>query len=200
MGALKGPIGRSARHLCIDMQLLFSRQGPWPAPWMERVLPIVLRLVERAPERTVFTRFITPSTAAQAGGTWRSYYRKWAEVTRQHLDPSMLELLPELRGFIPPATVIDKMVYSAFADSRLHAILLAANTDTLIVTGSETDVCVLSSVLSAVDLGYRVILARDAVCSSSDDAHDALLMLYRRRFEVQIELAEAQEILDAWRP
>jgi nicotinamidase-related amidase len=49
--------------------------------------------------------------------------------------------------------------------------------DGLIVTGSETDVCVLSTVMSAVDLGYRVILVRDAVCSSSDAGHEALLSL-----------------------
>ena len=38
-----------------------------------------------------------------------------------------------------------------------------------IVSGSETDVCVLATVLDAVDMGYRVIIARDAVCSSSDE-------------------------------
>jgi nicotinamidase-related amidase len=32
----------------------------------------------------------------------------------------------------------------------------------LTVTGSETDVCVLATVLDAVDLGYRVIVVRDA--------------------------------------
>ena len=32
-----------------------------------------------------------------------------------------------------------------------------------IVSGSETDVCVLATVLDAVDMGYRVIIARDAV-------------------------------------
>jgi Isochorismatase family len=41
----------------------------------------------------------------------------------------------------------------------------------LIVSGSETDVCVLATVL-AVDIGFRVIVVRDAVCSSSDEGHD----------------------------
>jgi hypothetical protein len=36
--------------------------------------------------------------------------------------------------------------------------------------GSETDVCVLSSILAAVDHGSRVILAEDAVCSTSDES------------------------------
>ena len=46
MGELKNPIGESARHLCIDMQLLFSPAGPWPTPWMTRVLPVVEALGE----------------------------------------------------------------------------------------------------------------------------------------------------------
>jgi nicotinamidase-related amidase len=49
--------------------------------------------------------------------------------------------------------------------------------------------------LSAVDLGYRVIIARDAVCSSSDEGHDPLLRLYHIRFSEQIERADADMIL-----
>ena len=40
--------------------------------------------------------------------------------------------------------------------------------DTLVISGSETDVCVLSTVLGAVDRGYRVVIAIDALCSSSN--------------------------------
>jgi nicotinamidase-related amidase len=68
----------SAVHLCVDMQRIFSSDGPWPTPWMERVLPTVTRIAERFPERTVFTRFITRATPADAIGRWRSYYESRA--------------------------------------------------------------------------------------------------------------------------
>ena len=55
----------------------------------------------------------------------------------------------------------------------------------------------LASVLSAVDLGYRVIVVRDAVCSSSDEGHDMLVGLYHTRFSEQIEPADAETILSA---
>jgi len=42
-------------------------------------------------------------------------------------------------------------------------------------------------VLGAVDHGYRVIVVTDAVCSSSDEGHDAMLKLYRERYSLQIE-------------
>jgi nicotinamidase-related amidase len=186
-------------HLCVDMQLLFSADGPWPTPWLERVLPVVAELAGRFPDRTVFTRFIPPRHPEDMPGTWRDYYDKWRAATREHLDPGLLELLPPLARLVPPAVVIDKSRYSAFSAPQLHAHLRKRGADGLIVTGSETDVCVLATVLSAVDHGYRVILAPDAVCSSSDEGHDALLELYQRRYSVQIETADAETILRAWR-
>lgn len=42
-------------------------------------------------------------------------------------------------------------------------------------------------------------MVKDGLCSSSDRSHDALLMLYAQRFDLQIELVEAEEILDAWK-
>jgi nicotinamidase-related amidase len=200
MGQLKHPIGPGARHVCIDMQRLFSPDGPWPTRWMTRVLPVVEALTERAPHRTIFTRFMPPERADDMPGQWQAYYTKWAEVTRARLDPALVELMPSLQRFVPPASVFDKRVYSAFADGRLATLLAAEKVDTLLVTGSETDVCVLATVLAAVDHGYRVIVVRDAVCSSSDEAHDAMLDLYHKRFEVQIEAADAEEIMCAWRP
>jgi nicotinamidase-related amidase len=39
-------------HLCIDMQRIFTAGGPWPTPWMERVLPLVREIAERFAERS----------------------------------------------------------------------------------------------------------------------------------------------------
>src|SRR5215211_7062932 len=71
---------------------------------------------------------------------------------------------------------------------------------TVIVSGAETDVCVLSTVLDAVNFGFRVVLVEDALCSSSDVGHDALMTMYRTRFNEQIDLVEARRLRDIWRP
>jgi nicotinamidase-related amidase len=185
-------------HLCIDMQRLFSLEGPWPTPWMERVLPRVARLAERFPERTVFTRFITPQRPEDMPGMWRPYYERWRHATRAELDPRLLDLMPPLAALAPPAGVIDKPVYSAFTGQRLHEHLLAREADVLIVSGAETDVCVLATILGAIDHGYRVIVATDAVCSASDQGHEMLLEVFRQRFTQQLETADTDEILSAW--
>ena len=196
--ALKRPLTARTFHLCVDMQRLFSADGPWPTPWMERVLPTVTRVAEHAPERTVFTRFITPRRPEDMPGTWRNYYEKWRETTRERIDPRLLELMPPLAALAPPAAVIDKPVYSAFAGHKLQEYLQERQVDGLIVTGSETDVCVLATVLAAVDQGYRVIVVADGVCSSSDEGHDALLSLYARRFAEQIEVTDSETLLSLW--
>lgn len=182
------------------MQNLFGPNGPWCTPWLERVLPNVVPLVARDPARTVFTRFIPPEQPDQAAGMWRLYFKKWNKVTRSELDPGLLELLPRLKTFAPPALVFDKPAYSAFSNSRLHPFLQEKRVHTLVVSGTETDVCVLATVLAAVDLGYRVIVAEDALCSSADQTHDALMTLYAKRFDLQIELANCDEIIEAWSP
>jgi len=110
----------------------------------------------------------------------------------------LLELIPDLTRFVPPATVIDRQTYCAFTNSRLQAFLDEHQVDTLIVSGGKTDVCVLATVLAAVDIGYRVILAEDALCSSSDESHDALINLYSKRLSLQIEVAPVASILASW--
>ena len=94
--------------------------------------------------------------------------------------------------------MIDKTRYSAFAEPGLIEHLRQREADALIVSGSETDVCVLATVLDAVDIGYRVIVVRDAVCSSSDEGHDILMRLYNTRYSEQIETADAAAILARW--
>ena len=84
-------------HLCMDMQRIFSAEGPWPAPWMDRVLPVAAALA-RHPERTVFTRFIPPERPDQMSGMWRRYYARWRTATRECLDRRLLELTRPLES------------------------------------------------------------------------------------------------------
>jgi hypothetical protein len=102
------PLTRRTIHLCVDLQRLFSAEGPWPTPWMHRVLPVVTALARRHPERTVFTRFIPPKRAADMPGMWQRYYTRWKAATREQLDPALLELLPPLADLCPPANVIER--------------------------------------------------------------------------------------------
>jgi nicotinamidase-related amidase len=189
-----------AAHLCVDMQNIFAKGGLWETPWMERVLPTIESIVSRYPERTIFSRFITPQHAEDRPGRWQHYFRRWQQATRQNLRGDELELVPEMARHVPPAMVVDKPVYSAFAHSRLYDLLIGKGIRTIVVSGAETDVCVLATVLSAVDLGFRVVIVEDALCSSSDEGHDALMTMYQTRLHEQIDVIAAEELFDLWRP
>jgi nicotinamidase-related amidase len=189
-----------AVHLCVDMQRIFAPGGVWQTPWMERVLPVIAGIAARFAERTVFTRFITPEDFGDRPGQWQIYYRRWQAATRARLAPDQLELVPELGRFVPPATVIDKPAYSAFFCSELDSFLQRKSVRTVVVTGAETDICVLSTVLAAVDRGLRVVIVEDALCSSSDAGHEALMTMYRTRLQEQIELITADRLPEMWAP
>jgi nicotinamidase-related amidase len=182
------------------MQNIFARGGLWETPWMEKVLPTIEAVADRYREHTIFSRFITPQRPENRPGRWQQYFHRWEQATRQHLRGNELDLVPPLARHVPPALVLDKPLYSAFARSKLYDMLVARELDTVVVTGAETDVCVLATVLSAVDLGFRVVIVEDALCSSSDEGHDALMTMYRTRFHEQIDLVAAERLFEAWCP
>src|SRR3954470_12883004 len=107
-GLFPYPLTPKTVHLCLDMQRIFARGGPWATPWMERVLPVVASIASRFPERTVFTRFITPQSPGDVPGMWQRYYTRWKETTRESLS-----------SLSPPATIIDKTKFSGFAEPQL---------------------------------------------------------------------------------
>ncbi|OOO44018.1 hypothetical protein BS629_28060 [Rhizobium leguminosarum bv. viciae USDA 2370] len=40
-------------------------------------------------------------------GMWRAYYEKWRTMTREQLDPGLLDIVEALRHLIPPARIPD---------------------------------------------------------------------------------------------
>jgi nicotinamidase-related amidase len=198
MALRHGPLGAQCVHLCCDMQRMFAEATEWHTPWMARVLPQALRIARTHPAQTIFTRFIPAAHPGEGHGTWRRYFQRWASMTIERLGAGMVDLVPELAALVPPAEVIDKHVYSPWLDPTLQARLHERHVDTVIVTGSETDVCVLATVLGAVDRGYRVIVATDAICSSADETHDASVRVYNSRYGEQVETVTTDVILSHW--
>jgi nicotinamidase-related amidase len=187
--------GRNWIHLCIDMQRMFAEDTPWHVPWMRQVSPQIQEIAERHPQQTIFTRFVPPRHATDMLGMWRTYYEKWNVMTLERLGPEMVDLVPSLKAVVPPARIFDKMTYSPWPSGELHRVLAGEGVETLAISGGETDVCVLAAAIGAIDLGYRVILLKDAVCSGADDTHDASLELLGDRFSVQLEITSTEEFL-----
>ena len=74
--------------------------------------------------------------------------------------------------------------------------------EVLVLTGVETDVCVLGTALDAIDEGLYVVVVSDAgrVASSVPECHRLTLESILPRFDEQAVIATTTEVLAAWRP
>jgi nicotinamidase-related amidase len=139
-----------------------------------------------------------PERPEEATGACRRYYEHWRNMTGDRLNARLIELVPPLAAHAHPDLVIDKAHYSPFKKAAFLRTLARLKADALVISGGETDVCVLAAVMDAVDAGYRVVLAGDVLCSVSDESHDAMLRHFGARFSQQIEVASTDEILAGW--
>jgi nicotinamidase-related amidase len=183
------------RHIVIDMQRMFAEETPWQAPAVSDILPNVLKLCEAFGGRNLFAKFMLPRTPAAAAGAWQAYYRRWSAMTTEHIQPEMQDLVSVLQAIGTPDAIIEKTTYSIFQTPGFAERLKSDGVERLIFSGVETDVCVLASVFDAVDAGYHVVIAVDAVCSGSVDAHNAVLSTVLSRLPEQITLVETADLL-----
>lgn len=192
-------LGARTLHVVIDMQRLFAEGTPWASASVMPLVPKIRRLVAHRPQRTIFTRFMTVAQPEDGKGSWARYYRQWSAVTTAKMDPALLDLVPGLAELAAPESIVDKLTHSAFNDGAFAAIVERMEADALLLSGVETDVCVLATALDAVDRGLHVAIASDAVASSVPEAHDACLKWIYPRYDQQIEVMTTDEAIAIWR-
>ena len=78
------------------------------------------------------------------------------------------ETVPEVRAAAPGVEPMDKLSFGCFGDEAFQARLQSLARPQLLVTGIESHICVTQTVLGAVEAGYRVHVAGDAVSSRSE--------------------------------
>jgi len=183
------------RHIAIDMQRIVVEPTAWHSPTVADIIPNILKLSEAFSEQTLYARFTVPPNVESATGCWRDFYERWPMITRQELDPHLLDLAPPLAKIAKADQVFDKPGFSIFSSPGLHDRLRKDGVGTLILSGTETDVCVYSSALGAVDLGYRVVLVEDALSSPDADAHRTVLQLLAPRLPQQIRVMSTAQLL-----
>ena len=107
------------------------------------------------------------------------------------------DIIDELKP-MPNEIVIDKPGFSAFESTALAALLNARAIRTLLITGITTEVCVSSTLRSAVDRGFRCITLRDACASSYPNLHQAALEMIEVEGGVFGRVADTADLIKAW--
>jgi nicotinamidase-related amidase len=79
-------------------------------------------------------------------------------------------IVPEIASLLPADDHIDKLEFSCFGSDRFCSSLrgLPGQRNTLLVCGMETHICVMQTVMAALDSGYIVHVAADAVGSRAE--------------------------------
>ncbi len=78
--------------------------------------------------------------------------------------------VPEIAALLPHSEVIDKLEFSCFGSDKFCAHLkrLPGNRTTVLLCGMETHICVMQTALGALQNGYLVHVASDAVSSRTE--------------------------------
>jgi nicotinamidase-related amidase len=87
------------------------------------------------------------------------------------------ELMPS-----PGDLVVEKYGYGAFHGTPLSDLLRQRGVESLIVTGTVTQICVEETAREAFHHGFRTTLASDAVSSYAPDLHAATLKNFAMKF------------------
>ena len=80
------------------------------------------------------------------------------------------DVVPEIASLLPASPAFDKLQFGCFGDQPFCAALkkIAPARNTLLLCGMETHICVMQTALGALEGGYLVHVASDAVSSRSE--------------------------------
>ncbi|MDJ1137116.1 isochorismatase family protein [Streptomyces iconiensis] len=177
------PLLRPARTalVVVDMVPFFVEANPY----CRGIVPNIQRLATalRAAGGTV--AWVLPAVAEPTPAAEEFYGPEAAEVYRTAggTGPLAGRLCADftVRG---EDLLVEKTAPSAFFPGRcpLPGLLEERAVDTVLITGTVTDVCCESSARDAATLGYRVVLVADANAAGRDQDHNATLRTVYRSF------------------
>ena len=189
------PIDRFARPalIVVDMQNDFVRVGaPLEVPDARATIPVQQSLIaagRAASAPIIYTRFIagpqrtlvwewSPQHAPPVCCCWPGFPRFYPDVGRE-LDCAAVvdELAPE-----PGDPVVDKYGYGAFHRTNLADVRRAHHVQSLLITGTVTQICVEETARGGFDHGYPTTIVSDAVSSYIPVLHTATLDSFARKF------------------
>ncbi len=107
--------------------------------------------------------------------------------------PEASEIVPEA-GLTPGDLVITKRQWGAFYGTALDQLLRRRKVDTLIMAGIATNIGVESTARAALDRGYQLIFAEDAMSTMSVDMHR---FATETMFPIMGRVRSSQQILSA---
>lgn len=184
---------RNPALVIVDMQNDFVRAGaPMEVPDARQTIPQhqqLLTFFRQAALPIIYTRFLagpkrtlmwewSPQLEPPVLACQRGHQRYYVDVDRT-LDCADVidEIYPQ-----PGDYIIDKYGYGAFHSTNLEDTLRSLAVESLIITGTVTQICVEETGREAFHHGYKTTLVADAVSSYLPDLHAATLKNFAFKF------------------
>jgi nicotinamidase-related amidase len=192
----------------VDMQNDFVRMGgPLEVPDARETIDVhrdLLRWFRDRRRPVVFTRFVagplptllwkwSPVIAPPVCCCWPGFMRGYGDVEGERECVAVIDELAPL----PSEHQVDKYGYNAFHRTRLTDLLLANQVDTVVITGTVTQICVDDTARGAFHEGFQAAVVSDAVSSFAPDLHEATLRTLAMKYGRVMASGEAVAELEA---
>ncbi|HEX3705884.1 MAG TPA: cysteine hydrolase family protein [Mycobacteriales bacterium] len=185
----RGIVGDLARPPMLEMQQAVAEHG---------VVPAIARLADAA--RASGSRVVHATLQFRADRAGVRIVTPLMAVTMK--DPDYLlvgsaeaEIVPELGP--DPRDIVAARIHgmSAFTGTELDPILRSLDIKTLVVAGISLNEAVIGMAIEAVNIGYRVVIPRDAVMGLPETFAADML---RYAFALLGRVVSVDEVIDCW--
>ena len=142
-----------------------------------RGIPVIYTKFLAGPERTLIWDW-SPQVAPPVCCCWKGFLRFYEDVGKE-LDCADIidEIYPE-----PGDPIVDKFGYGAFHNTNLDDLLKARHVESVLITGTVTQICVEETARESFKRGYPTTLVSDAVSTYAPDLQTAVLKNFAHKF------------------
>jgi ureidoacrylate peracid hydrolase len=171
-------------HIVVDLQNGFMAPGqPAEIPMAREIVSNVNRIsaaLRAAGGLVVYIQNTIDATAKEVWSNWFTYMsgeRRQASMDTAFAEGSYGHSLWSALDVLPSDLKVKKNRFGAFVpgSSPLHAVLQGRGIDTVIITGTATNVCCESTARDAMMMNYKVIFVSDGTATYNDEEHNATL-------------------------
>jgi ureidoacrylate peracid hydrolase len=175
----------------VDMQNAFMLPGVAHAlcPMAEKIVSNINRLAQTVRDTGGAVVWIKTTFKDDALKNWSTYFEM---VTTQQGAKRIAALTADSKGHElwaeldvrPHDLIVEKNRFSAFiqGSSNLAEVLRARGLDTLLITGTVTNVCCESTARDAMMLNFRTSMVTDGNAALTDEDHNASLAAFYLTF------------------
>ena len=181
---------RQTALVVIDMQNYFVKEGhQGEVPLAREIVPAINRLAAELRRRGGHVVWVRNSTT-DTRESWSNYHGYLQKPERAERRLQAMDVSGDgyhfwhLNDIRPEDAQIAKKRYSAFiqGSSDIERHLRDRGVDTLLVTGTATNVCCESSARDAMMLNFKVVMVADGLATHTDAEHNATLSAFYGQF------------------